>query len=99
MGGAAMREKGEIVSQPHPAVKPDCVLSTGFMEKKAQLRGVALNPPKEEGGGDKLEHRSIFADLLWCLSLNSLWQRVLCNARNIDASRHKYFYAEIIGCN
>jgi hypothetical protein len=23
-------------------------------EKKAQLRGVALNPPKEEGGGDNL---------------------------------------------
>jgi hypothetical protein len=32
------------------------LINPGFMEKKAQLRGVALNPPKEEGGGDKLEH-------------------------------------------
>ncbi|MEK7437678.1 MAG: hypothetical protein AAB150_12420 [Pseudomonadota bacterium] len=42
-------EKGAIVCQRRTQVKPTLRLALGREQKKAQLRGAALNPPK--GGG------------------------------------------------
>jgi ribosomal protein L2 len=50
-------EKGVIVSQGRRGVKQTTACNKRGKQKKTQLRGVALNPPKEEeGGGDKLQH-------------------------------------------
>jgi hypothetical protein len=59
-------EKARILGDPAPSVKPL------LRQKKAQLRGVALNPPKEEGGGDRrilpeclLQRNIIFLSWAW----------------------------------
>jgi hypothetical protein len=54
----ATREKARILWDPSVNVKPLLQI------KKAQLRRVALNPPKEEGGGDKLLDAALLAPTL-----------------------------------
>jgi hypothetical protein len=49
MGQIGFAEKGTIVCQRRAQVKPGAAPDIRLRAKKAQLRGVALNPPK--GGG------------------------------------------------